>query len=225
VNYTQSGNYKIATSNTQGCDSIFILQLQINPSYTKVESVQQCKDYTWPISGKTYNQSGNYKMELQSNKGCDSIHLLNLTIDPEIIYYDTVSAFEDYLWPVNKVLYTEGGIYQTAYKSRLGCDSLQVLVLEIKHRGQVYIPNVFTPNGDGLNDVFFPKGKGIRTIKYLRVFNRWGELVYETKDPKIGWDGKFKGNPYNAQTLVWVLQGIGADNKTYNAKGSTVLIR
>ncbi|MEO6539576.1 MAG: gliding motility-associated C-terminal domain-containing protein, partial [Ferruginibacter sp.] len=62
-------------------------------------------------------------------------------------------------------------------------------------------------------------------LKYFKIFNRWGELVFETRDLKKGWDGKFKGNPVQTHTLVWMLEGIGVDNKTYKAKGSTVLIR
>ena len=50
-------------------------------------------------------------------------------------------------------------------------------------------------------------------------------MVYFTQDPKNGWDGRFNGNPVLTQTLVWMLEGIGVDNKTYQAKGSTVLIR
>ena len=66
---------------------------------------------------------------------------------------------------------------------------------------------------------------GIKELKFFRIFNRWGELIYETQNTKNGWDGRFKGNPVQAQTLVWMLEAIGADNKTYKAKGSTVLIR
>ena len=51
------------------------------------------------------------------------------------------------------------------------------------------------------------------------------ELVYETKSITQGWDGRYKGIPVQSHTLVWMLQGMGADNKVYNAKGTTVLIR
>jgi gliding motility-associated-like protein len=115
--------------------------------------------------------------------------------------------------------------YAIQLRTEAGCLTTDTQVVKINKNIVIYVPNAFTPNRDGLNDNLKPFMIGIKELTYFRIYNRWGELVYETKDPKSGWDGKFKGNPYNAQTLVWVLQGIGADNKTYNAKGSTVLIR
>ena len=231
VNYTQSGNYEIVISNSQGCDSNFILQLHINPSYSKSESVRQCKEYTWPISGKTYNQSGNYKLELQSNMGCDSIHLLNLTIEPDVIIYDTISAFEHYLWPINKVLYIEGGIYQTAYKTWRGCDSLLVLVLEIKRKGQIYIPNVFTPNGDGINDRFMVfSSPEIISIDHLLIYDRWGELLFEEtnfapNDFQYGWNGIFRNQHLNPAVFVYVVEWTDREGEKHIEKGDVTLLR
>ena len=66
---------------------------------------------------------------------------------------------------------------------------------------------------------------GIKQLNYFKIFNRWGELIFETQDPKKGWNGMYKGNPVQSETLVWMLEALGADNKIYKAKGSTVLIR
>jgi gliding motility-associated-like protein len=87
------------------------------------------------------------------------------------------------------------------------------------------VPNAFTPNNDGTNDVLKPFMIGIKELRYFKLFNRWGQLIYESKDPKKGWDGRFKGDPVQSHTLVWMLEGIGVDNKIYKASGSTVLIR
>jgi gliding motility-associated-like protein len=87
------------------------------------------------------------------------------------------------------------------------------------------VPNAFTPNNDGLNDQLLPFMIGIKELKYFKIFNRWGELVFESHDTKKGWDGKYKGIPVQTHTLVWMLEGIGVDNKTYKAKGSTILMR
>ena len=56
----------------------------------------------------------------------------------------------------------------------------------------IYVPNAFTPNKDGLNDLLKPFMIGIRELKYFRIFNRWGQLVFETQDPNNGWDGRIK---------------------------------
>ncbi|MBL7703478.1 MAG: gliding motility-associated C-terminal domain-containing protein [Ferruginibacter sp.] len=109
-------------------------------------------------------------------------------------------------------------------KTVAGCTTVDTQVVKINKNIVIYVPNAFTPNNDALNDVLKPFMIGIKQLVYFRIFNRWGELVFETKDVNQGWDGRFKGNPVQSHTLVWMLQGIGADNKTYNAKGSTVLI-
>ena len=115
--------------------------------------------------------------------------------------------------------------YTIELKTVSGCITVDTQVVKINKNIVIYVPNAFTPNKDGLNDFLKPFMIGIKELRYFKIFNRWGELVYETKDPKIGWDGRFKGDPIQTHTLVWILEGIGVDNKTYNAKGSTVLIR
>ena len=115
--------------------------------------------------------------------------------------------------------------YNIKLKTIAGCITIDTQVVKINKNIVIYVPNAFTPNNDALNDLLRPFMIGIKELKFFRIFNRWGELIYETQDPKKGWDGRFKGNPVQAQTLVWMLEGIGADNKTYKAKGSTVLIR
>ena len=121
------------------------------------------------------------------------------------------------------------GNTQTTYlvelKTSAGCITIDTQVVKINKNIVIYVPNAFTPNKDGLNDLLKPFMIGIKELVYFKIFNRWGELVYETSSITQGWDGRYKGIPVQSHTLVWILQGIGADNKVYNAKGTTVLIR
>lgn len=68
----------------------------------------------------------------------------------------------------------------------------------------IFIPNTFTPNGDGINDVFLPLGKSIASMQ-LKVFNRWGELLFESDDPATGWDGTYRGEVVKSDMYVWRL--------------------
>jgi gliding motility-associated-like protein len=68
----------------------------------------------------------------------------------------------------------------------------------------IFIPNTFTPNGDGLNDVFIPVGKSIASIR-LMIFDRWGEALYETTDMEMGWDGTYRGEVVKNDMYVWRL--------------------
>jgi gliding motility-associated-like protein len=79
-------------------------------------------------------------------------------------------------------------------------DNLTIYV--VCNQGNLYIPNTFSPNADGMNDRFYPRGKGVFMIKSLRVFNRWGEMVFERlnfspNDASAGWDGTIQ-----RQTLI-----------------------
>jgi gliding motility-associated-like protein len=115
--------------------------------------------------------------------------------------------------------------FNITLKTAAGCTTVDTQVVKINKNIVIYVPNAFTPNDDALNDILKPFMIGIKELVYFRIYNRWGEMVFETKKMNEGWDGRFKGNPVQSHTLVWMIQGIGADNKTYNAKGSTVLIR
>ncbi|WP_336517350.1 PKD domain-containing protein [Pollutibacter soli] len=94
----------------------------------------------------------------------------------------------------------------------------------------VFIPNTFTPNGDGANDIFYPRGKGIRSVKYLRIFNRWGELVFENKDfniddKKAGWDGVYKGQKLPSGVFVYSIQMVCDNGQRIDKSGSIMIVR
>lgn len=89
-------------------------------------------------------------------------------------------------------------------------------VIVICKNANIFIPNTFSPNGDGSNDVFYPRGKGLYNIRTLRVFNRWGEVVFERQnfppnDPLSGWNGGFKGRKPQADVYVYQAE-IECDN-------------
>jgi gliding motility-associated-like protein len=65
------------------------------------------------------------------------------------------------------------------------------------------VPTAFTPNGDGVNDVIFPAGWGIKKLIYFKVFNRWGQQIFESNNLNVGWDGNFDGVPQNMETYVY----------------------
>jgi len=98
------------------------------------------------------------------------------------------------------------------------------LVKTIKN-ADIYVPNAFSPNDDLRNDQLRPILRGIKQINFFRVYNRWGQLVFETHDAAHGWDGRVNGILQDAQVLVWMVEGVGIDNQTYARKGTTVLVR
>jgi gliding motility-associated-like protein len=89
----------------------------------------------------------------------------------------------------------------------------------------IHVPSAFTPNGDGKNDFLKPIIFGIKKLYYFRVFNRFGQLMYETNTNRQGWDGNFKGVKQDVQTVVWMVEVLAGDGKIYTNKGSTILLR
>ncbi len=87
---------------------------------------------------------------------------------------------------------------------------------------RMYIPNAFTPNGDGINDQFGIKGEGVQDYEIL-VYDRWGEVIFESDSPLKQWDGSYKGQPVQQGTYVYQVftQGTGKRSRT----GSVTLIR
>ena len=103
--------------------------------------------------------------------------------------------------------------------------SITVVVEEINcEEPWLFIPNSFSPNGDGNNDIFYFRGRHISEFN-LKVFNRWGELLFETNDINVGWDGMYKGN--SAQTDVYVYQVTATclNGEKFSKKGDVTLIR
>ncbi|MEN9597898.1 MAG: hypothetical protein RL596_209 [Bacteroidota bacterium] len=101
----------------------------------------------------------------------------------------------------------------------------QIMVRIFKKGPNIFVPSGFTPNGDGKNDLLRPIPIGISTINYFRVFNRWGELMYQTSNIGEGWNGIFNGTPMPGGAYVYVTEGKDYTGKIIFRKGTSVLIR
>ena len=95
-------------------------------------------------------------------------------------------------------------IYSVKVSDAHGCfERVNTYTVYIEPKSSLDVPTAFTPNGDGVNDLINVDGWGLKKLNYFRVFNRWGELIYETTDLKSGWDGIYKGVPQNMETYVY----------------------
>ena len=110
-------------------------------------------------------------------------------------------------------------------KDPAGCLGYSTVLVKAYHGATYYIPNAFTPNGDGLNDVFIPISPGIQRTFYFRVFNRWGKLMFESFDTKRGWDGSYRGMAQPPAVYVWVIKGVNIKGELIDMKGTVTLIR
>ena len=107
-----------------------------------------------------------------------------------------------------------------------GCFAMDTInILVFKTKPDIFVPNAFTP-GASRNNLFRPaKTPGIRILDYFRVYNRWGQLVFNTSEIGRGWDGTIGGKQQGAGTYVWVVQGKDYLGQTIAKKGTMVLVR
>lgn len=181
-------------------------------------------------------------------KGADStfLHtrppftLTNLTASQTIFYGDSIMLNADgakyYTWtpplwlndpnskmpwasPKERTLYTVYGLNQ------YGCRDTGYVTIDINYTMSEFIPNAFTPNGDGRNDVFRLTGIRFQELQEFRVFNRWGEQVFSTINPEAGWDGTFNGKPAEIGTYTYLIRVALPDGTARRYKGDVLLLR
>jgi gliding motility-associated-like protein len=115
---------------------------------------------------------------------------------------------------------------QLIVKNIAGCPDTTIKNIQVIGNCYIAVPKAFSPNNDGLNDFLYPTNAYKAKELLFKVFNRFGQLVFETQNWNIKWDGTYKGYPQDPGTFVWILQYIHIDTgKRIELKGSTVLIR
>jgi gliding motility-associated-like protein len=122
--------------------------------------------------------------------------------------------------------------YQIQVVSKEGCEARGTLHLRVDKTRRIYAPNIFSPDGDGSNDVFtiYADPVPVVRIKSLQVFSRWGEEIYVQKDfapgdESLGWDGNFKGQKLNPSVFVWQAVVLFVDGKEELFTGDVTLQR
>ena len=106
-----------------------------------------------------------------------------------------------------------------------GCESYDDVTVKIYKGPDIYLPNAFTPNGDTKNDLFKGIAVGIKQFNYLKVYNRWGQLVFYTTDYNKGWDGMWKGRQQPGGVYIILANGIDFKGNIIDKKATVMLIR
>jgi gliding motility-associated-like protein len=144
----------------------------------------------------------------------------------------------NYTWSSNTGLSITNATSQIAYVNlnkdaniqlkvtdAIGCVGYDEIFIKVLDGPTYHSPNAFTPNGDGLNDIFRVVPAGITNTVYFRVINRWGQVLFETNQWLKGWDGTFMGKPQASGVYVWMVKGKDKFNKIVELQGTVNLIR
>jgi gliding motility-associated-like protein len=120
---------------------------------------------------------------------------------------------------------TRDQTYVVTVKNDDGCAAKDTINIKVYEHLEIYIPSAFTPNGDGRNDVLHIVAPGLKELFYFRIYNRWGQSVFETKDLLKGWDGRINGQLPETGVYVWVMKGVNYLGNVVERKGTVTLIR
>lgn len=122
-------------------------------------------------------------------------------------------------------LLTDGITYRVTARTADGCEASDDIRIQVFKQADIYVPTAFTPNKDGRNDVLHVIPVGMRELKNFTVYNRWGQIVFTTSNPAIGWNGQFNGVDQDSNVFVWSATGTDLSGKPVFKKGTVTLIR
>lgn len=206
---TETTNYRVIGSDDKGCftDTAYV-KLTVYP----VPEVEAGEDKTINV-GQTIDL-----MPKISNDVTD------------VNWSPTSGVFRNN-YPGIAVRPVESTEYTVEVSNSGGCRARdKVTVYVICNNANVFVPNTFSPNNDGANDLFYPRGSGVFKIKLFKIFSRWGEVIYEKaninpNDATGGWDGTFKGQKLPPDVFVYILEVVCENKSTLVFKGNVALIR
>ncbi|WP_082038073.1 gliding motility-associated C-terminal domain-containing protein [Flavihumibacter solisilvae] len=207
--------------------------------------IQLCNQPSYQLPDfKQVSQSGLYYTNHTTAFGCDSIAFYDITFStvPQVnLGADTCfnktdslvisgpEGYDTYTWnnsssQASSIKITEPGTYTLELENHCGTGKDSIVIYK-DCAFEILMPNAFTPNGDGINEQFrIPKNNQNRLIRFS-IFNRFGQLVFETSDIKKGWDGNWNNSPQPSGTFVYRLEMLSLDGRSFTQKGTIALIR
>jgi gliding motility-associated-like protein len=220
------GDYQVRMLGNGACVVTRVYSYDI-PSIQSFAQERICEGDVYVFGTQQLTIPGSYVETLKSKDNCDSTVSLTLHVQPRAA--DSVRAwiFDGDRYDIGTYSFREAGNYDLPFISSIGCDSIVNLDLNYY---SVYIPNVFSPNDDGVNDLFnVGRAHDLVTVRSLRLFDRWGNVVYEGKDltPGLvqGWDGRHDGHVASSGVYVYQAVLIMDDGFERYFTGAVTLVR
>jgi gliding motility-associated-like protein len=208
TDYSGTGTYTFNTINAAGCDSIATLVFNVVQAVPGVRYTTITVDANNPVQLTARNFGNNYTYEWRPQEGLSSYSIMNPIFN-----------------------HTRSVEYTIKITPNSGCSIADTLLVKVNPvqvplpPEEIFVPKGWTPNGDGHNDKLLPLTENIRELKYFRIYNRWGQLVFETNAIGVGWDGIFKGKQQVMDVYTWTAEAIGVSGKTIKRIGNSILIR
>jgi len=250
--YTASTFLRDTLRNVLGCDSLVRnINIKVGTSGTYELDREICEGDTLHFNGQPYTATGTYAVTFKNETGCDSIININLKVnalpnvrlaEAEILSHcigDSVLLLESGASVYNLV--TGFGVQDNDQLHVLlidpkntiaiegtdekGCRDTASIVLNAQHCCDIWLPNAFSPNGDGLNEIFKPETKGHPKEYVMHIFDRWGQNIYTSFNIEQGWDGTINGKPAPISTYHFFISGKCTNGEPFSLRGDITLVR
>jgi len=253
-----SGSYTQNFVSNNGCDSTHILTLTIVEEVLTSEFIEFCEEDQPTWNGESLTDIGDYFFEtiVQLPNGCDSIHTTEITVypSPEITIAPTPSplwigesitlettgnAVWAYLWSPSESLNcddcpsptatpNENTEYTLIVTDENGCEANDAIHLAVQNclDTPTKVPNMITPNDDGVNDEFwiYEQG-GLDNLEFMRIWDRWGNLVFQTNNLGEKWDAHYQGKKVSSGVFAYHIKGICVGGEEVEMKGNVTVVR
>jgi len=198
---TQSGTYRALLYNNVGCTALTeekIVSIEVPRPGIRYPIEYAVVNYPHQLKARDFGIGAEWSPAIFLNSTSSLVPIFNGTTDKQ---------------------------YTIQIQTAAGCVTVDTQLVKVFKEVKFYVPSGFTPNEDGLNDYLKPIPVGMKDFKYFRVYNRWGQLVFDIKDDPRGWNGMINGKPQSTQVVVWMAEGIGINDVIYKQKGTATLIR
>lgn len=220
------GNYQVLINTASGCKLTAPFPHFI-PSYGYTDRQRICANETYRFKNQELTSSGVYKEVFKNKDLCDSLVELHLEVEENPVGFTAAKIFPGESLQLQRFKYDQEGTYTVPLISQIGCDSTVVLDLSFY---KVHIPNIFSPNGDAVNDVFeIHGGEDLMAINSLEVYDRWGNRVYKGEniaqsDAQL-WDGTAHGSQSAQGVYVYIAKLLMSDGIERQLVGEVLLMR
>lgn len=207
------GDYRVRTINGAECMLSGIHPFNIPVIRTAINQ-SICEGETFSFGDQNLTESGLYIETLSSSNNCDSVVVLNLEIENVQVDSMTVKIFEGETFEIEGYSFTQDGNYSIELTSPNGCKT--ETFLQVAYH-DIFIPNAFSPNFDGLNDKFTALAEqGLIQQVDMNIYNRWGSLIFQGPE----WDGRHNGKYVDSGVYIYVMKIILSDDSSQLFSGS-----
>jgi gliding motility-associated-like protein len=218
--HTMQGLYTDSLLTINGCDSVRTVDLVVFPTYLEENYLLLCPGDILVFNGENISATGIYQSVLSTSNGCDSTFVLEVEVIPEAFLgndtilcaansFTMVSPSPNTRWFDGSIGQTKtvqtSGVYWANLSDNNGC--LLTDSINVQFNARVYVPNIFSPNEDGNNDLFMPQFSNNVVSNYqMQVYDRWGDLLYDTFSLENGWDGRYQNKACEACVYVYIIR-------------------